>query len=72
MTQQIKKQIASVSINYEDGSQTTLQYYALVGLSGDTWYKVMLSPPANSTKIKLNNSLAELSLNLIESIKQEK
>ena len=71
MTQEITKPIASITINYEDGSHDKMQYYALVGLSGDTWYKVMLSPAKTAAKIKMNNMIAELCNTLIDTINQE-
>ena len=71
MTEEIKKPIANVTINYEDGTHDKMQYYALVGLNGDTWYTVMLSPPKQAVKIKMNNLLVELNAGLLESTKQE-
>jgi hypothetical protein len=68
MAQEIKKSIKNVSINYEDGSRDELQYYALAGLNGDTWYHVMLSPAGKAAKIKLNNLLVELSTILLKAI----
>ncbi len=63
-----KKPVASVTITYEDGTRHDLQYYALVGLSENTWHNIMLSPPRREAKIKMNNYLVELSNELIESI----
>jgi hypothetical protein len=71
MSEEIKKPIASVTINYQDGSHDKMDYYALVGLGGDTWYKVMLSPAKTSAKIKMNNMIAELCNSLIDTINKE-
>ena len=65
---EIKKAIKSVSINYEDGTRDELPYYALAGLSGDTWYHVMMSPAGKAAQIKLNNLLVELSGTLLKTI----
>jgi hypothetical protein len=70
MTEQINKPIANVTINYKDGTQDTLQYYALVGLGGDNWYSVMRSPLHDAFKIKMNNMMVELSNEVVESIHQ--
>jgi hypothetical protein len=69
MTEKIKKPIANVTINYEDGTHDTMQYYAMIGLNGDTWYTVMLSPPKQAVKIKMNNLLVDLNQALLESAK---
>ena len=70
MDQEIKKTIKNVSINYEDGTSDNLQYYALAGIGGDTWYHVILSPAGREDKIRLNNLLVELSIILLKTIKQ--
>ena len=72
MTQKLKKAITDITINYKDGSCEKMDYYALIGVTEDTWYKVMLSPPRAGDRVKMNNMLAELSTNLIESIEQDK
>lgn len=64
----IKKTIAGVTINYEDGTQDKLEYYALVGFGANTWFKLIESPPQRDSKIKMNNQIVELSNSLIESI----
>jgi hypothetical protein len=68
MDQEIEKIIADITVNYEDGTQSKLQYYTVVGLGDDTWYNIMQSPPNRDAKIKMNNYLVELSNKLIESI----
>lgn len=68
MEQKIEKSITSVTINYEDGTQSELQYFAVVGLGKNTWYDILYSPPNREAKIKMNNYLVELSNSLIESI----
>jgi hypothetical protein len=65
---EIKKPIANVTINYEDGTQTRVQYYALIGLGEDTWYNIIKTPPHRESKIMMNNYLVELSNGLVESI----
>jgi hypothetical protein len=70
MTEQINKAIANVTINYKDGTQDTLQYYALVGLGEDTWYSVMHSPLHDAYKIRMNNMMVELSNEVLGSINQ--
>jgi hypothetical protein len=72
MTEQIKKPIANVIINYEDGTHDELYHYAVVGLSEDTWFSVMFSPLKTNAKIKMNNMLVELSNVLLKSINQER
>jgi len=68
MTENIEKKIVSITINYEDGTKTQLQYYALAGLGENTWYDILYSPPKRDAKIKMNNYLVDLSNRLIESI----
>ncbi|MGI2335526.1 MAG: hypothetical protein ACRKGH_02650 [Dehalogenimonas sp.] len=68
MIEDIKKPIANVTINYEDGTQSILQYYAISGFGEDTWYKITNSPPLRESKIRMNNYLVEMSNELIESI----
>jgi hypothetical protein len=68
MTEEIKKPIADITINYMDGTQSKLQYYAVVGFSENTWYSVTLTPPDNKSKIKMNNFLVESSNKLVQSI----
>jgi len=71
MSQKTKKSIASVSINYDDGTNDTIEQYALVGFNEATWFKVMLSPAKTADKVEMNNLLAELSKSLIASIEQD-
>jgi hypothetical protein len=71
MTEQINKPIANVTINYQDGTQDTLEYFALVGLGGDVWYSVMRSPLHDRSKIKLNNMMVELSNEMLVSLNQK-
>jgi hypothetical protein len=70
MTENINKAIANVTINYKDGTQDTLQYYALVGLGEETWYSVMRSPLHDAYKIKMNNMMVELSNEILGSLNQ--
>lgn len=65
---EISKPIANVTINYEDGTQSKLQYYAVIGFVEDTWYNIISSPPRRESRIEMNNYLVELSNKLIESI----
>jgi hypothetical protein len=60
--------LKSVTINYEDGTHSELQFFAVACLSEDTWFNILSSPPKREAKIKMNNYLVELSNNLIESI----
>jgi hypothetical protein len=64
--EQITKAIKNGSINYEDGTRDLLKYFALAGLSGETWYHVMYSPGLRESKVKLNNLLVELSEDVLE------
>ena len=68
MTKNIQKKISGVTINYEDGTKTQLEYYALVGLTENVWYDILYAPPKRDTKIKMNNYLVDKSNKLIESI----
>ena len=68
MEKEIEKPIKDVTINYEDGTQSKLEYFAVIGLGEDTWYNVIQSPPTREDKIKMNNYLVEVSNRLIESI----
>jgi hypothetical protein len=70
MNEKIKKPIANVTINYEDGTQDKMQYYSLVGFGGDAWYSVLFAPPKTPSKITMNNMLVELSGGLLKSINQ--
>ena len=70
MAEEIEKNIKDVSINYEDGTRDSLQFYALVGQGGDTWFSVMSSPPKNAAKVKMNNMMVEMSVELVKSVKQ--
>lgn len=72
MAEEIKKNIKDVSINYEDGTKDSLQFYALVGFGGDTWFSVMSSPLKTASQIKMNNMLVELSGGLVKSIDEKK
>jgi hypothetical protein len=71
MVQKLKP-IADITINYKDGSCEKMNYYALIGVTEDTWYKIMLSPPGVTDRVKMNNMLAELSTNLLDSVVKEK
>ncbi len=64
----ITKPIASVTINYEDGTQSQVPYYALVGFDEDTWYNVINAPPTRDAKVKMNNYLVDVSNKIIEAI----
>jgi hypothetical protein len=72
MVEELRKPIANVTINYEDGTHDKLQYYAVVGYGENTWYSVMLSPPSHESKIRMNNTMVELSGKLLKYIHQEK
>ena len=72
MAEEIKKAIKDISINYEDGTSDSLQYYAAVGLGNNTWFSVMSSPPGTGDKVELNNMLVDLSGGLLKSIEQDK
>ena len=67
----MKKQVASVSVKYEDGSNEKMKYYALVGKSGETWHYAMYSPSSTASKVKMNNMLVELSNELRASIEKD-
>ena len=67
-----KKPIADITINYQDGTSEKMNYYALVGVTEDSWYKIMFSPAGVSDRIKMNNMMAELSNELIASVEKDK
>ena len=67
MTEQIKKSISNVTINYEDGTHDKLQYYSLVGFDGEAWYSVLYSPPKMDAQIKMNNMMVDLANKLLKS-----
>ena len=62
------KTIKDVIIEYEDGTQEKLPYFALVGFNEELWHQVLQSPDKRDAKIKMNNYLVDLSNKLIESI----
>jgi len=64
MPEKIKKPIANVSINYEDGTQDKVRYYSLVGFDGDAWYSASYAPPKTADQVAMNNMLADLSRSL--------
>ena len=68
----MKKPIANVSINYKDGSKEKMEYYAVVGKSGDIWHYAMFSPHNTASKVKMNNLMVELSNELNASIEKDK
>ena len=68
MTDEMKNTIKDITINYEDGTQHKLQYFALVGFGEGTWYKIVQSPSSRDLKIMMNNNLVDLSNKLVESI----
>ncbi len=70
MNEQSMKPVVNITINYEDGTHEDLQYYSVVGLSKNTWYSVLFSPPKTASKIKMNNMLVELSSGLLKSIEK--
>jgi hypothetical protein len=72
MAQKLKKAIADVTINFKDGTCERMDYYAMVGSTEDTWYKIMLSPPGISDRVKMNNLLAELSSGLVIAVEKER
>lgn len=65
------KPISSVSINYKNGTREYLDVYAVVGLSGDTWYSALMSPAEDDDKVTLNNLLVDLSDTLLKDIAQD-
>jgi hypothetical protein len=71
MAESHDKPIENVTINYKDGTHDTLQFYSVVGLAGDTWVSLLLSPPQTTSKLKMNNMLVELSNDLIISIDRD-
>jgi hypothetical protein len=66
-----EKPISKVIIEYTDGTIEKLEHYAAVGVSGNTWHSIMLTPAGESVKIKMNNLLVELSNTLLEAIENE-
>jgi hypothetical protein len=66
--EEITKPITNVTINYEDGTQSKLEYFAVIGLGDNTWYDILSSPPDRESRVKMNNQLVDLSNKLIESI----
>ena len=69
MVEKIKKPIKDVSINYEDKTHDKVEYYALVGFDGDTWFSVLYAPPKTADQITMNNMLVDLSKGILKSIK---
>ncbi|MEN8615018.1 hypothetical protein ABFB09_07040 [Dehalogenimonas sp. THU2] len=67
-----EKPISSVSINYKDGTKEYLDVYAVVGLSGDTWYSALMSPAEDDGKVTLNNLLVDLSDVLLKELDKDK
>ena len=68
MEQQSEKPIADITINYADGTRTTMEFYALVGYGENTWHNVLSTPSSREQKIKMNNFVVEMSNKLIESV----
>ncbi|MCL2281115.1 MAG: hypothetical protein FWC25_00435 [Dehalococcoidia bacterium] len=66
--EEIKKTITSVTVNYEDGSKCEMEFFAVVGFSENTWYKISLLPPHYEDRIKMNNHLVDVSNDIVESI----
>ena len=71
MSNSEKRSIVSVTINYDNGTSDTVEYFALVGSNENTWYKMMISPPKTDDKIEMNNMLAGLSKSLIAAIEDD-
>ena len=71
MTEEIKKPIANVTVNYKDKTQDKMEYYAMVGWSNGAWYSVMFAPPETNGQIKMRNKMIELSAELRKSIDQQ-
>jgi len=68
MFEEIKNSITSITINYEDGSKSDLEFFAAVGFSNDTWYKISQLPPRYEDRIKMNNHLVDVSNDIIGTI----
>lgn len=67
----IKKPISSVSINYKDGTKEYFDVYAVVGLSGETWYSALMSPADEEDKVTLNNLMVDLSDAILDSLDRQ-
>ncbi len=67
-----KKPIADITVNYQDGTSEKMNFYALVGMTENSWYKIMYSPSGVGERIKMNNMLAELSNELVASIERDR
>jgi len=68
MFEEIKKGITSVTINYDDNSKSELEFFALIGLSDNTWYKISQLPPSYTDRIKMNNHLVDVSNDIVSSV----
>ena len=71
MQQEKTNSITGVSIDYKDGSQKEMQYYALVGFSEGVWHSIVLSPAETSAKIRMNNLVAAICNDLVDIINKE-
>ncbi len=71
MIEQPTKPVKNITVNYEDGTHDTLQFYSVVGMSGDNWLSILYSPPKTAYKVKMNNMLVELSNDLLVSIDKD-
>ncbi|MGI2335131.1 MAG: hypothetical protein ACRKGH_00560 [Dehalogenimonas sp.] len=68
----IEKPISSVSINYKDGTKEYLDVYAVVGLSGDTWYSALMSSADEEDKVTMNNLMVDLSDAILEDLDKQR
>ncbi|ADJ25820.1 conserved hypothetical protein [Dehalogenimonas lykanthroporepellens BL-DC-9] len=69
---QIEKPISSVSINYKDGTREYFDVYAVVGLSGETWYSALMSPAEEDDKVTLNNLMVDLSDAILDGLDRQR
>ncbi|MCL2707099.1 MAG: hypothetical protein FWE97_02915 [Dehalococcoidia bacterium] len=68
MFEKIEKPITSVTINYEDGSKSEMEFFAAVGHCENTWYKISKLPAHYEDRIKMNNHLVDVSNDIISTI----
>jgi hypothetical protein len=66
--EEIQKNITSISINYDDGSKSEMEFFAMVGFSENTWYKISQLPPRYEDRIKMNNHLVDVSNDIVKSV----
>lgn len=67
-----KKEVAYLTINYKDGTRETLDDYALVGLSGETWFSLLHAELSEDDMVELNNHIADLTYKIRDFLDKKK